>query len=796
MSTMTLYYNTKRQAPENVKYPIEKQVNSIEDLRQVTAYDHVCAEYESNYRKKDFFVRADVSMFDVDNMETDNSEDWIFPEDVRDKFPDVPFYVCFSRNHMKEKNGKTARPKFHVYFPHKMIDNVKEYEKLKDGVCSYLSRFDQNAKDSARFFFGVENPVVEFYDGNVLLNDFINSILVSQNMMEKSQFSNEETILEENQISDEEIIPEGKRNNTLFRFAVKILTRWGNKSDKAYQFYLEETKKCRPPLDEQEIQSIWRSTVKFYQEKISSSRDYIPPELFHVRESQLKPSDFTDLGQAYVFYKEYGDITAYSVATFYLYFDGKVWIESEPKVHGLVQELTERQLKEAVSELKKAQYYENKAAVNNDSGSKKDNEDKGTFAKKYRNYVLRYRDTRRISAVLREVQPMLNIDVNLLDNNGFILNTPNGEVDLYTGEMKKHNPQNYCTKITKVSPSDKGMELFEKFLDQITCGDKELQNYLQLISGMGAVGKVFHENLIIAYGSGKNGKSTFFNLISKVMGDYSGQLSSETLLSNPTKNKSPEYAELRGRRFVTVSELDEDKFLDTAMMKKLCSTDDIFAEKKYKAPFSFTPSHTIILCTNHLPRVSMSDGGTWRRLMVVPFEAVIDSDTEIKNYAEYLYEQAGGAVLSWIIEGAVKYLKTECHIDIPKAVKKATEQYRSENDWLNNYLSECCEKGKDYEILTGELYKDFLHYCEQTGEEKKSQQAFGRALTNAGYQKIRKNIGGHTVRMWKGLSILPKDFTSYLEPYVPPYVSPKVQKDIVTDNDGIDKNFFEEDVVF
>ena len=117
--------------------------------------------------------------------------------------------------------------------------------------------------------------------------------------------------------------------------------------------------------------------------------------------------------------------------------------------------------------------------------------------------------------------------------------------------------------------------------------------------------------------------------------------------------------------------------------------------------------------------------------MVVPFEAVIDSDTEIKNYAEYLYEQAGGAVLSWIIEGAVKYLKTECHIDIPKAVKKATEQYRSENDWLNNYLSECCEKGKDYEILTGELYKDFLHYCEQTGEEKKSQQAFGRALTNS-----------------------------------------------------------------
>lgn len=784
MSTMTLYYNMKRQAPENVKYPIEQQVNCIEDLRQVTAHDHVCAKYEGNYRKKDLFIQADVSMFDVDNMETDDSEDWITPENVRDRFPDVPFYVCFSRNHMKEKNGKTARPKFHVYFPHKMINYVKEYEELKNKVCKYFPRFDQNAKDSARFFFGVENPVVQFYDGQVLLTEFINNISFDQNRTEENQFS------------EEEIIPEGKRNNTLCRFAAKVITRWGDKSDKAYQLYLEETKKCRPPLNEQEIQFIWRDTVKFYREKISNSPDYVSPEIFSVQGSRIKPSDFTDLGQAYVFYREYGDITAYSVATFYLYFDGKVWIESEPKVHGLVQELTDRQLDEAVSELKKAQYYENKAAVNHDSGSKRDNENRSAVAKKYRDYVLRYRDTRRISAVLREVQPMLDIDVALLDNNGFILNTPYGEIDLHTGKMKAHNPKNYCTKITRVSPSEKGMELFETFLDQITCCDKELQDYLQLVCGMGAVGRVFHENLILAYGSGRNGKSTFFNLIAKVMGDYAGQLSSETLLSHPTKNKSPEYAELRGKRFVTVSELDEDKFLDTAMMKKLCSTDDIFAEKKYKAPFSFTPSHTIILCTNHLPRVSMSDEGTWRRLIVVPFEAVIDSDSEVKNYAEYLYKQAGGAVLAWIIEGAVRYLENGCRIEIPEAVKKATEQYRAENDWLNNYLSECCEKGKDYEVPTGELYKNFSDYCEQTGEEKKSQQAFGRALTNAGFQKIRKNVDGHTVRMWKGLSILPRDFTSCLGPYTPPYVPPKIKKDIVTDDDGIYENILEEDVVF
>lgn len=785
---MTLYHSIKRQAPESVKYPMEKTVYCIEDLRQVTAYDHVCAKYERNYRKKDFFIQADVSMFDVDNMETDNSDEWIYPKDVRDKFPGVPFYVCYSRNHMKEKNGKTARPKFHVYFPHGIISNVKEYEELKSRVCGYFQGFDQNAKDSARFFFGVENPVVEFYEGQVLLSDFMANIPFSQGQKEE-------------QGENEDIIPEGQRNNTLCRFAAKVLTRWGDKDEKAYQLYLEETKKCRPLLSEKEVEFIWRDTLKFYQEKIACSPDYVLPESFSIHRSLLRPSDYTDVGQAYVFYKEYGSITAYSVATGYLYYDGKVWLESETKVHGLVQELTERQLEEAVSELKRAQYYENKSALKDDSDSKKDNEAKVKYAKNYRGYVLKNRDTRRISAVLREIQPMIDIDdVSLLDNNGFLLNTPDGEIDLHTGEMKDHEPNDYCTKITRVGPSEKGRELFDDFLEQITCGDKELQDYLQLISGMGAVGKVFNENLILAYGSGKNGKSTFFNLISKVMGNYAGNLSSETLLSRQTKNKSPEYAELRGKRWVTVSELDEDKFLDTAVMKKLCSTDDILAEKKYKDPFSFTPSHTIILCTNHLPRVSMSDGGTWRRLIIVPFEAVIDSSAEVKNYAEYLYEHAGGAVLSWIIEGAKKFLESGCRIEVPAVVKEATEQYRAENDWLNNYISECCETGKGCETPAGELYQNYSDYCERTGEEKKSQQAFGRALKNAGYTSIRKNIENHTVRMWRGLRLLPlevyENHSSGMECYKIPYVPPYINKDIVTENDGIDENFLEEDVAF
>ena len=94
--------------------------------------------------------------------------------------------------------------------------------------------------------------------------------------------------------------------------------------------------------------------------------------------------------------------------------------------------------------------------------------------------------------------------------------------------------------------------------------------------------------------------------------------------------------------------------LNTATVKQLCSTDEIQAEKKYKAPFHFVPSHTLVLYTNHLPKVGANDDGIWRRLIVIPFNAKIVGAGDIKNYADYLYDNAGGYIMSWIIEGAKK----------------------------------------------------------------------------------------------------------------------------------------------
>ena len=105
-------------------------------------------------------------------------------------------------------------------------------------------------------------------------------------------------------------------------------------------------------------------------------------------------------------------------------------------------------------------------------------------------------------------------------------------------------------------------------------------------------------------------------------------------ISNRNNNKF-EIAEARGKRLIIASELEEGMRLNTAKVKQLCSTDPISAEKKYKDPFSYVPTHTLVLYTNHLPRVGARDKGTWRRLVVIPFTANIEGKADKKNYADY-----------------------------------------------------------------------------------------------------------------------------------------------------------------
>ena len=746
------------------------------------------------HRSNSNFISADNICMDCDNTPEDPSAsdipeaNWITPEDVHNAFPDVAFYAVPSRNNGIDKKYdsgmvRSARPRFHYLFPLATpITSAKAYGELKAAVHRYLPVFDNGTFDAGRFMFGNKSITpsdIVVFDGSRCIDEVVNSFNSSASVLSSAPAHPDRSAassspdLPFDEIGTEsagecsdyttlpEVIESGCRNTTLSRYASRLLKKLGDTSE-AEELFRTAATHCSEPLDDQELASIWNSATKFYRIKVLRSAGYIPPEEYKLLKfvEGLIPHNFTDIGEAELFSAKYSSCLRYSTATRWLVYDGSVWSEDDVAARGLVHRLTEEQISRAREMVETAQASNNSAEEAVEAGSPSSPEyeenkarqlstkDQLSFAKKYRKFVLGEQRTNRVSAVLTEAQSYLQVKTDDLDSDPFILNTPAGEVDLKTGKLYPHNPDHLITKMTTTAPLpsdilDYTVEDFHMtsvwydFLEQLTSGNQELMDYLQLIAGMFLVGRVYCEYLVIAYGSGGNGKSTFFNLLAHVLGNYAGSLSAETLTTSCRKNKSPEYAELRGKRLVIAAELEEGKRLDTAIMKKLCSTDPIYAEKKYKDPFKFVPSHSIVLYTNHLPKVGTTDKGTWDRLITIPFAASFrGSDHEVLNYADELYNSCAPAVLSWMIEGAARFISARFKITPPAIVQSAIEAYRAENDWVQNFLDECCEIGdpnnKDYCMMSGDLVTTYRDFCTRNGEYIRTVPDFRKAMMDRG----------------------------------------------------------------
>lgn len=725
---MKIYTSAFLGVATNATYPHEREINTTEDLRAAVSKDYVCAAYRNHYRSNDNFLGSDCLPADCDNDHSDDPRQWVTPEDVADAFPGVRFFVHYSRNHMKEKNGKAARPKFHVFFPIPFISDAKEYAALKHRVLSCFPYFDRNALDAARFFFGTENPQVEFHEGSSDLTEFL---------------ADEDF----DALLDTHIIEEGSRNSTLSRYASRVLKKLGE-TEEARASFDHMADKCDPPLGQSELDSIWNSALKFYR-KISKEDGYVQPEVYNDPNS-YKPEDYSDVGQAQVLAKYFLKELRFSPQTGFIRYRGARWEETEPGAQAVVQELTRRQLRESRNLLLRT------SAAMNDTGAKEllgemnknkavaemnadqlDSYENFMEAVRYCNFVMKRRDSRYLQSALREAKPHLEIRVSELDQDPFLLNTPEATYDLRMGMQgaREHSPEDLITKITAVSPGMKGKDKWLAALRMFFGNDDDLIDYVQKICGLAAIGKVYVEALIIAYGEGGNGKSTFWNAIARVLGDYYGNISADTLTRNIMRNVKPELAEARGKRLLIAAESAEGALLNDSVVKQLCSTDEIFAEKKYKDPFRFTPSHMLVLYTNHLPRVTASDDGIWRRLIVIPFGNRIRKSQDVKNYGDELFNSAGPYILSWIIEGARKAIACDFRIDLPQVVQKAIEEYREQNDWFHHFLEDVCDIAPDAKAGSNDIYTTYRQYCQNTGEYCRSTADFHAAMQKAGFRK-------------------------------------------------------------
>lgn len=723
---------------KNCLYPNKRVVTSLDELKEAVKVDHVCAEYENNYRSADNFIKSDVIVMDCDNDHTENPEEWITPEGLEELLPDVSYAIAPSRHNMLPKDGKTARPKFHVYFSIEGLEVAESYVAIKRAIHAQFPFFDDNALDAARFIYGADAGEVIWHEGWLTIDELLENVPAPTNTGRSNS------------------IPEGHRNNTLSRFAGRVVKRYGS-TGKAHEIFLDEAKKCDPPMDDEELSAIWNSAIKFAR-KVQGQDGYVSPDDYNsdFDNNSLRPSDFSDIGQAKVLTREYGNELCYTDATDFLRFNGEYWMESKQQPVGAMEEFLDLQLQDAIGEVESAlnalialgekaedilaggKKYESSL-----SGDPLNAFKKYQLALAYKTFVMKRRDMRYVISALQAAKPMLEIKVSDLDKDEFLLNTPGVTYDLRKGLAGGRDPDSadYITKQTTTSPGDKGEQLWLDALDTFFCNDKKLIDYVQQIVGLSAIGKVYLEAIIIAYGGGRNGKSTFWNSISRVLGSYSGAISADTLTVGCRRNVKPEMAELKGKRLIIASELEEGMRLNTSIVKQLSSTDEIEAEKKYKDPFKFEPSHTLVLYTNHLPRVGANDDGTWRRLIVIPFNARIEGKSDIKNYADYLVMNAGPSIMNWIIEGAKKAIEVNFHFKAPACVQDAIDAYRENNDWLASFLEDCCEVDKTYQQKSGEFYQEYRAHCGRTGEFIRGTSDFYVALETAGFERKKSKTG-------------------------------------------------------
>lgn len=368
-----------------------------------------------------------------------------------------------------------------------------------------------------------------------------------------------------------------------------------------------------------------------------------------------------------------------------------------------------------------------------------------------------------IRAMLKLASGMLLKPASAFDSNAWELNTPNVVVDLRTGEIYPPAWNHYNTMMTTITynPEPENNGLWDEFLNTIFCGDETLIDYVQLQLGAACVGKVYEENLLIANGCGSNGKSTLFGILRAVLGDYSLSVNPDILLGKVNQEQQIAAAELKGKRLVIAQETESRQQMSTAMVKRLVSTDNIIGRKLYQAPIEFTPSHSMVLSTNHLPDVKDDDDGTWRRLTVLPFNAVIKGSDVITNFKDILISEDGEYILKWLVDGAKRFYENGCSFgEKPMSVRFASKRYRdAQLDSIVLFARDCLTfvdpiKYPNNWSHPNDVYEVYLEWCEDNGVAKPvSKITLSKKLQPLGMQPARSYHNKKTIMVWRNVLV-------------------------------------------
>lgn len=355
----------------------------------------------------------------------------------------------------------------------------------------------------------------------------------------------------------------------------------------------------------------------------------------------------------------------------------------------------------------------------------------------------------RILVQLASGMKDLVVSPDVWDANPWLLNCQNGTIDLKTGKLQQFNKADFITRICSTAYDENcPTPLWDQLLDTIMSGKKEMIEYLQRALGYSLTGDISEQAMFILHGTGSNGKSTFLNIVSAVMNTYAQSTSSETFMQKKSENVNNDIARLKGARYVTAIEMEENKRLAESLIKSVTGGDKVVTRFLYGEFFEYVPQFKVFLAVNHKPVIRDTTNSIWRRIKIIGFTNTFTEANRDKRFAEKIMAKEMPGILAWAVKGCLAWQREG--LSDPTEVRRAIGDYKDEMDAFKNFFEECCEETDGGKVSNKMLRSAYEEWCRDNGEYALSQRPFSQKLLEKGFAKKRNSAG---VYEWSGFKL-------------------------------------------
>ncbi len=356
---------------------------------------------------------------------------------------------------------------------------------------------------------------------------------------------------------------------------------------------------------------------------------------------------------------------------------------------------------------------------------------------------------------LAKSTPPIVIAASAFDTDPMLFNIRNGTLELASGKLREARRDDLLTQCAPVDFDPEAVcPKWEAFLLQCHQDNKPLVEFLQVWIGYCLTGDMREQKWLVHFGEGSNGKSTFTDLIAKLLGPYAKTASTATFMDNERASAAgsprPDLIALRSARLVNVAESNQSQQLNETLIKRITGGDEISARQLHCQQITFKPVYKINMATNELPRIKATDGGTWRRPIALRWSVnfgTIGAPPIDKELPKKLLEELPG-ILNWALTGCAKWQQQG--LSIPPQISAWTEEYRDSNDTLAPFFEEILIMVQDLTISQKELFLVYDEWERQNGNgHPLGKKQFNQALRRPGIV-VKKPSNGN--RVWKGIS--------------------------------------------